>query len=280
VRAFAPSPKLAPFVREIMIVEVEHETMRLRLPEPGLVLGVRYGGVAHVLDDDADADADADAADDDDDDDARTTRLPDLTLTGMSTRAWPMRTSAGGRIAMVRFQPGGAAPFFQAQLHEVFGKSIALDSILPHRDLDRASARVREAKSDAERVAALEDLLLNRFKPLADPLVAKAVRMIVDSRGKIQVRALVRQLAISQDPLEKRFRRIVGASPKQLASMIRLRHAIDAYRPQRGGGGNTPSLTQIALDAGYFDQAHFNHHFRAVTGVSPRRFFEMSGCRS
>jgi AraC-like DNA-binding protein len=253
MRTFAPSPKLASFVREIMIVEVEQETTRLRLPEPGFVLGIRYGGVAHIGD----------------------RALPDLTLTGMSTHAWPMRTSAGGRIAMVRFHPGGAAPFFANPLHLVFGKSVALDSVLPHRaDLDRVHTRVVEAKNDRERVSALEDLLLHRFeRSNEDVLVTKAVRLITESRGHIQVQALVRQLAISQDPLEKRFRRIVGASPKQLASMIRLRHAIDGYRPG-------VSFTQLALDAGYFDQAHFNHHFRAVTGVSPRSFFKMSGCRS
>jgi AraC-like DNA-binding protein len=33
------------------------------------------------------------------------------------------------------------------------------------------------------------------------------------------------------------------------------------------------SLTSAALEAGYFDQAHFNRAFRRVTGTSPQDFF-------
>jgi AraC-like DNA-binding protein len=57
----------------------------------------------------------------------------------------------------------------------------------------------------------------------------------------------------------------VGASPKQLASIVRFRHAVRAYRP-----GLT--LTQLAYDAGYFDQSHLIREFRAFTGLTPRDF--------
>ena len=42
MKVYPPSAALAPFVREFMVVDVQDETTRLRLPEPGLVLGVRY----------------------------------------------------------------------------------------------------------------------------------------------------------------------------------------------------------------------------------------------
>jgi AraC-like DNA-binding protein len=28
-------------------------------------------------------------------------------------------------------------------------------------------------------------------------------------------------------------------------------------------------LTDVALESGYFDQAHFNHEFRGLAGMSP-----------
>jgi len=73
---------------------------------------------------------------------------------------------------------------------------------------------------------------------------------------------LARDLGVSQEVLEKRFRRRVGATPKQFASILRFRRAIAVHRPGR-------DLGSLALEAGYYDQAHFNRQFRFVTGSAP-----------
>jgi AraC-like DNA-binding protein len=255
MRIFAASPPLAPFVRELMLVEVGEEVSRVHLPEPGLVLGVRYRGAADLL---------GPAA----------RRLPDAALTGMMLTARRMRTRANSGVLLARFRPGGAAPFFDQPLHELFGTTAALDDLLPHADIDRLQAQVSEAASDRQRVAVLDAFLVARLGTRAhDAVVAAAVRAIEEAQGAIQIRALARALGISQDPLEKRFRRAVGASPKQLASLLRLRRAIDGYRPGL-------SLTRLAQDAGFFDQAHFNRAFRAAVGEPPGRFLHAGQYRS
>jgi AraC-like DNA-binding protein len=249
MKTFAPSARLSPFVRAFMVVEVHHETTRVRLPEPGLVLGVRYRGSASLLTDDA------------------ATLLPDVTLTGMARVARRMTTSAGGGVVLALFRPGGAAQFFSEPLDQLFGASVALDELLPRTAVDDLQARVAEGASDRERVAAVERLLVERLIPRPlDPIVAAAVKAIDEARGAVRIGELARVLATSVDPLEKRFRRAVGGSPKQLASLVRIRRAIDAYRPGM-------RLTQLAADSGYFDQSHFNREFRAVTGQAPGRFF-------
>ena len=248
MRIHAPSAALAPFVRDFMIVDVSEETTRLRLPEPGLVLGVRYRGWASVLAGDTG------------------TRLPDVSLAAMTATARRMRTSAGGGVVLARFRPGGAAPFFADPLHELFGTTVPVDQLLSPGEADRIQSEVIRAPGDRQRVAALEAFLLARLRPGADdPVVTAAVRALDQARGAVRIAALARRLGISQDPLEKRFRRVVGASPKQFASLLRLRHAIDSYRP------GAP-LTRLAQDAGYFDQSHFNREFRAVIGQAPGRF--------
>ena len=184
MRIHAPSAPLAPFVREFMIVDVGEETTRLRLPEPGLVLGVRYRGWASLV-----------AGD-------RVTRLPEVSLAAMSATARQMRTSAGGGVVLARFHPGGAAQFFPEPLHDLFGTTVALDQLLPAGQVDRIHAAVSQATSDRERVAALQAFLLARLRPVPpDPLVVAAVRALQQARGGLPIRALARQLGISQDPL-------------------------------------------------------------------------------
>jgi methylphosphotriester-DNA--protein-cysteine methyltransferase len=248
MKLVAPSPALAPFVRAFMLVQVDEETKHLRLPELGLVLGVRDRGAASVLEG------------------GSASRLPDALLSGMTSTARLMHTSAGGRITLALFRPGGAAAFFPQPLHELFGQTAALLDLLPRANVERLSARVAEASDDDARVAALEEMLLPRARTAArDPVVAAAVRALEESRGRLRISDLARRLAISPDPLEKRFRRAVGATPKQLASLLRLRHALEAWKPG-------VSLAALAQRAGYFDQSHFSREVRAVTGQSPGRF--------
>jgi AraC-like DNA-binding protein len=35
------------------------------------------------------------------------------------------------------------------------------------------------------------------------------------------------------------------------------------------------SLTELALEAGYYDQSHFTNDFKEITGLSPKQFIKM-----
>jgi AraC-like DNA-binding protein len=74
---------------------------------------------------------------------------------------------------------------------------------------------------------------------------------------------------LSQSALERRFRKVVGLSPKKFAALVRLRHAVRL----RAGGAD---FTAVAHGAGYFDQAHFINDFRRVTGSAPDAFFRQA----
>jgi len=252
MRTLAPHPTLAPFVRDVMIVEVGDEIRRLRMPEPGLVLAVRYRGFASIRGSNEEK------------------RIPDVCLTGMTLRAREMRTSANGGVVLVRFRPGGAARFFAAPLHELLGASVALSDVAPGAGVARLHDRVRAAPEDGERARAVEAFLFAQQRDHTDPIVATAVRHLSEANGieRTTVGALAASAGLSLDAFEKRFRRVVGCSPKQFALQSRLRRAIDSYHPG-------VSLTQLALDAGYYDQAHFNRDLRTVTGKAPGELFQL-----
>jgi AraC-like DNA-binding protein len=95
--------------------------------------------------------------------------------------------------------------------------------------------------------------------------VRAAVSAIDANGGRLRIASLSHRLGLSVDRFEKRFQRAVGASPKQLASIIRFRRAVAGYAP------GLP-LTQLAHDTGYFDQSHLIREFRAFTGLAPRDF--------
>jgi methylphosphotriester-DNA--protein-cysteine methyltransferase len=58
-------------------------------------------------------------------------------------------------------------------------------------------------------------------------------------------------------------------SPKRLARLVRFRRVLATLDAHRTRGG-----VDVALDHGYYDQAHFIAEFRAFAGDAPRRFVE------
>jgi hypothetical protein len=156
MRIVAPPPLLAPFVRDFMVVENETESARLRLPEPGFVLGVRFAGSAAIAG----------------------ARLPDVVLTGMQTAARTIATAPRSGLVLTRFAPGGAARFFSQPLHRLLGQTVALGDLVALRDVDRLHARVAEAPGDRDRVDVVADFLRTRMLGRDDALVAAAVRRI------------------------------------------------------------------------------------------------------
>lgn len=245
VRRFAPSAALAPWVRVLEIVEARDPVTRVLMPEPNAIVGLRYRGESTLVERCSER------------------RVPDAVLTGPRLSARTMRTSAGGAIVLAKLHEAGGARFFTEPMDRFFESTLALDVLVPARDVERASARLACAESDAERIAILEQLLLARARPVApDPIVARALRAIHDAPGSIRIGALARALEVSQDTLEARFHRVVGMAPKKLASLLRLRRALDPSH-------RSPSLAGRSIAAGYCDQSHFVRHFRAVTGVPP-----------
>jgi AraC-like DNA-binding protein len=265
VTQFAPGAALAPFVRVFEIVETgdDEAVTRTLFPDVGITVGFRYAGCATLITG------------------AARQVVPGAAAVGLRTAVRRMHTAPNGGIVLAKFRAAGAASFFTTSLHHLFGEMPALDDLLDRDAVARTSRQIIAATSDAERVAIVEQFLLAQqqqqqrhqqqqqqqqraFSP--DPLVGGALRAICAAAGAIRVGQIARDLRVSQDTLEKRFRRIVGASPKQFASIVRLRRAVELSRE------NT-TLTALAQDAGYYDQSHFIRDFRAFTGDAPSHFF-------
>jgi AraC-like DNA-binding protein len=106
------------------------------------------------------------------------------------------------------------------------------------------------------------------YDPHPDKLVFNAIQKIRATNGIVKMKELAETFYISQDAFEKRFRRVVGTSPKQFSNIIKIRSIVDS-KPKNG------SLSQVALEAGYFDQPHFNKEFKLFTGLPPTDFFKI-----
>ena len=246
-----PSPDLKPFLKDILFIESDKETHNLLLPDTSLVLAVRYKGlVSQTID-------------------SLEQALPLATLSGLRKSPRHIKYSTNSANLLIRFEPGGAAAFFTEPLQEFFQESVPATDLKGYSNMPSIAARLAEMTTNGQRAAFIQQYLRSQVKkPASDRLLHSAIASIQQAKGAISIGNLAKQLYISQDAFEKRFRKTVGMTAKHFASVVRLRHIIDSYSPEKAH-----TLTHLAYSAGYFDQAHFTHDFQRFTGQSPRHFF-------
>jgi AraC-like DNA-binding protein len=105
--------------------------------------------------------------------------------------------------------------------------------------------------------------------------VKAAAQMLHLEEGRFRLADLAEQCNLSGRQLQRQFQETVGMSPKALARVIRF----EAIR-RRLMFNPDQSLTALAHEFEYSDQAHFTHDFKELAGRTPREFArEMRRCR-
>lgn len=126
--------------------------------------------------------------------------------------------------------------------------------------------RLYEAPSWGARFDCLDTALVGRMQTAraVHPSVRLAWQRIVGAAGRVRMASLVEEVGWSQRHFITQFRRELGVSPKVFARMLRFGQVVRAMR-----AAPRADLASLALDAGYYDQAHLHRDTRAFAGTTP-----------
>ncbi|MDQ2657843.1 MAG: helix-turn-helix transcriptional regulator [Bacteroidota bacterium] len=192
--------------------------------------------------------------------------LPGTTISGVRNSPRFIGYAENTLTLVVLFKEGGAAAFFREPIHRLFSETVGLDELINSLEVKKVKDQLSGAKNDKTRISIIERFLMNRmYKTETDRLVSAAVQQINQVSGFVRIKELGDRLCISKDAFEKRFRRTVGTSPKQFASLVRMSSIIK----QTCG---RDELIGTAIDAGFFDESHFIKAFKQFTGQTPTDF--------
>jgi AraC-like DNA-binding protein len=241
MQTFVPSAALRDRVASINLFEDDGGRARV-LPSTGAVLGFQIHGRVRT----------------------GTELLSPAGVTGIQGSARDYDYLGRTTSVLVRFTPQGAS-CLGVPVSELSDHSVALADLLPAGRASEASERLCDAGTVGEGIAVVEALLLG-LGFVADPLVERALELLgAGSKPGEPVAAVARALGISERQLERRVLARVGVTPKRFASLRRFEHAAALARTR-------PSLTSVALEAGYYDQSHFIREFRRFAGMTPGEF--------
>ena len=187
---------------------------------------------------------------------------------GVSTGAFDYTLQEAGKVCGLKFRPGGFRGFLGRAVHAITDQVLPLSAVFPWDD-EEARALVLDAQDDAGMVEAAHTLLRTRL-PAPDPQVeriAAILRTVETTPGLTGVEALAEGAGLHVRSLQQLFSEYVGVSPKWVIRRFRLHEAAD-----RLAHGEDLDLAALALDLGYFDQAHFTSDFRRLVGQSPGHY--------
>ena len=180
----------------------------------------------------------------------------------------PILISPTGRVELlgVRFHPGGTSPFLHLQMNEVTDQVADLGTVSSglERELLQASEQLSPLTA---KTRAVEAVLMNRLRNMHLASSLRLAARIVASAGLISVDQLAADAGISSRQLERRFMREVGIGPKLLGRILRFQQVFRAVERL------DVAWASIALDCGYYDQAHLIRDFNQFAQQTPSVLF-------
>jgi AraC-like DNA-binding protein len=195
-------------------------------------------------------------------------RLPfsDIWFSGIGDTPIDTEAPLGSAVLGVSFTAVGAATMLHVPPRLTANQTGSFESLIG-KEARSLHQRLLDIPDALGRLVCLEDFLLRRCSSgiVIHPLVNWAAQLLAASGGRIGTRQLVRESGYSRKQLALLFKEQVGLAPKTLARIHRFQGALRMIT-----AGGRRDWCGVALDTGYYDQAHMINEFRDLAGLTPR----------
>lgn len=189
-------------------------------------------------------------------------------LFGVTTGRFTKELRGRGVAFGIKFRPAAHAALITGDSRALTDRVTPLTQLFGRHAL-QLRKRIAAAPDDDARVELAEAFLQAHTRELPEEAARfrDLVERIAQDRGILRVEDCARLVALDVRTLQRRFRKLVGVSPKWVIQRYRMHEAAEALKlPQ------PPALADLAARLGYYDQAHFSREFKAVVGAAPRAF--------
>ncbi len=189
-------------------------------------------------------------------------------LSGVHSRYQVIDTSEQEYVAGVAFKPAGTVAFMRVPAHETIDLDVPLEALWGVRRTNTLRERLLERPSLEAKLDAIEAALREMWRsPGPHPAVAYALTTFNRVPHATSIGAVTDAIGLSAKRFIERFKTEVGVTPKRFCRIRRFQQAVTLAHGRRD-----IDWAEVALDCGYFDQAHFIHDFRSFAGLTPTAY--------
>jgi AraC-like DNA-binding protein len=197
----------------------------------------------------------------------RSEKMPSLEVLGHLTIPTSATVAKDSTTLVTRFYPHASSLFFPNHISTFTNGSIDLYDILGGESIDLYN-RLMEQSSISQKTNVLETFLIQQLsKSKRDPAKLKLIECIcldACTEGEhFNIETVASRYRFSERYIQKLFLDWVGITPKNFFSVQRFNRSLELIQ------SSDSSLTSIAYQCGYYDQAHFIKEFKSYTGVTP-----------
>lgn len=177
-------------------------------------------------------------------------------------------TAMQAYVIGVCFRPHGAYPFLRMPAGELRDTTVSLDTLWGPAAVDLRD-QLLEAPTHRARFQILESALLAelRLRNRYQGAVEFALRHFVAEPHVTNIGGVTTQIGLTPKRFIQAFRDATGFTPKVFCRIQRFQRALN-----RMESGANIDWAAVALESGYYDQAHFIHDFRAFSGINPTTY--------
>jgi AraC-like DNA-binding protein len=176
----------------------------------------------------------------------------------------------GMKKMIIIFKPGGFFKVFHLPAHLFNNRSQDAEKFLG-KQVSEIGQQLKETHLSRKielTDAWLADQLQNQKK--TDRNIDEAIRLIEHSKGNISLGELEQATYTTKRTLERRFLEQLGLHPKTYSRLVRFNGVIRHIETHLN-----VKWRQLADVFGYYDQSHFIHEFKSLTGSLPNDYYAL-----
>jgi AraC-like DNA-binding protein len=190
-------------------------------------------------------------------------------LYGQTIHPIELSISSVYRLIVFQLFPFAAKSLLNVNPKELNDECFDLSPI-SHQNIDNFVEKVKNTEGVAiqiDLITTLLKILIDQTSTSIDVRIQEAIQIILNKKGKINIKDLREQLHITERTFERQFLAQVGVTPKQFAKFIQFQISLNQISDE-----NYTRLTDVVFDNGFADQSHFIRNFKRFTGKIPSDF--------
>jgi AraC-like DNA-binding protein len=187
--------------------------------------------------------------------------IPNEMTSGLIKKSAQVKMSKNYREVSIGFQPHLFHSFVKEDMVHIANGFNQLSDNFCKQDIDDLVAQLQDPINDDEILNIIKRFLLKSLVNNLDKRTSTIIKSLQNNPFQ-KINDVAKEFLITERNLGYLFNKYIGISPKEFTSILRMNKTFLLAQ-------NHSKLTDIAYEAGYFDQSHFTRDFQKTTGYAP-----------